>query len=143
MRHSPLAVAAAAGALATLGLASSATADPGDASNPIVLVCDNGNTYTTTVAGNGAFTPAHDLGSTSILVPTAFGEFHGVVTDSSGAVLGEFTEPPTTKGKATKARATSTTCSFEISETGFDEEFGQVVTFTADGTVTGFISPVR
>jgi hypothetical protein len=143
MRHSSLAVAAAAGALATLGLASPATADPGNASDAIVLVCDNGHTYNATVAGNGAFTPAHDLGSNSILVPTAFGEIHGTVTDAGGAVLAEFTDAPTTKGKSTKARATSTTCTFSFSQTGFDEEFGQVVTFSLSGSVTGFVTPAR
>ncbi len=143
MRISSRAVAVAVGALTTVGLVAPATADPGDASDPIVLVCENGNTYAATVAGNGDFTPAHDLGSTSILVPTAFGEFQGTVRDTSGAVLAEFTEPPSTKGRSTRSRATSTTCTFAFSVTDFDEEFGQVVTFSASGSVTGFVTPAR
>jgi hypothetical protein len=143
MRTSSAAVVLAAGTLATLGLAAPAVADPGDASNPIVLVCDNGHTYNATVAGNGAFTPAHDLGSNSILVPTAFGEIHGTVTSTSGTVLAEFTDPPTTKGSSEKPRATSTTCTFSLSLTGFDEEFGQVITFSLTGSVTGFVTPAR
>ena len=141
MRTSSAAVFLATGMLATLGLAAPAIADPGDSSNPIVLVCDNGHTYNATVAGNGAFTPAHDLGSNSILVPTEFGEIHGTVTSATGTLLAEFTDPPATKGNSTKPRATSTSCTFSLSLTAFDEEFGQVVTFSLSGSVTGFVTP--
>ena len=143
MRISTAAVAVATGALAALGLAAPVTADPGEASDAIVLVCDNGHTYNATVAGNGAFTPAHDLDSGSILVPTAFGAIHGSVTSTTGTVLAEFTDPPTSKGSSSKPRATSTSCTFGFSQTGFDEEFGQVVTFSLSGSVTGFVTPVR
>ena len=33
--------------------------------------------------------------------------------------------------------------SFAFAQTGFDEEFGQVVTFSLSGSVTGFVTPVR
>jgi hypothetical protein len=39
----------------------------------------------------------HDLASTTILVPTSFGEFHGSVTDSDGNVIDEFVDPPMTR----------------------------------------------
>ena len=143
MHSSSLAVAATTAALSVLGLASPATADPGDAADAILLVCDNGHSYSATVAGNGAFTPAHDLASNAILVPTAFGEIHGTVTSTTGTVLAEFTDPPTAKGSSSKPRATTTSCTFGLSQTGFDDEFGQVVTFTLSGSVTGFVTPVR
>lgn len=60
-------------ALALTGAAPS-SADP--SGEHIPLVCDNGVTYDAIVTGNGGFTPAHDAASNTILVPTAFGEFH-------------------------------------------------------------------
>ena len=143
MHSSSLAVAATAAAVSVLGLAAPAWADPGNPSDAITLECDNGHVYSATVAGNGAFTPAHDLGSNAILVPTAFGEIHGTVTSTTGVVLAEFTDPPASKGSSSKPRATSTSCTFGFSQTGFDEEFGQVVTFSLSGSVTGFVTPVR
>ena len=125
----------------TLGSASAASADP--KGEVVPLVCDNGNTYQAAVNGNGAFTPAHDLASTSMLVPTSFGEFHGTLTDSDGNVIEEFVDPPTTKGNSGKrARATTTSCTFSFTESFDDPDLGPV-TFSAEGSVTGFVTPVR
>jgi hypothetical protein len=125
----------------SVGGASAAWADPKGA--PVPVVCDNGKTYQVTVNGNGAFTPAHDLASTTILVPTAFGEFHGTVTDSSGNVIDEFTDPPMTKGSSdSQQRATTTACTYVVTDTFQDPDLG-TLTFTGMGTVTGFVTPVR
>lgn len=125
----------------SLGGASAAWADPKGA--PIAVVCDNGNTYQVTVNGNGAFTAAHDSASTAILVPTAFGEFSGTLTDSDGNVLEEFTDPPMIKGAAAnQGRATSTACTYVVTGTFEDPDLG-TVTFAGTGTVTGFVTPVR
>ncbi|MFI7060646.1 hypothetical protein ACIBL3_06665 [Kribbella sp. NPDC050124] len=135
-------------AVAALGVASVwpmagiANADPIGSSRTLLveLHCDNGSTYDVVVAGNGLFTPAHDLASSSILVPTSFGEFHGVITDAEGNVVEEFTDPAVFKGSATKDRATSVTCTFEVEQTFEIPELG-VVTLTGDGSVTGFVTP--
>ncbi len=126
-------VAVAAG-VAVLGAGGVAAADPMGEAFPVV--CDNGVTYQVVVAGNGQFTPAHDVASNSILVPTAFGETTFTVTDPEGNVTTE-TTPPVSKGSASPPLATTTSCTFHVegSEDGF--------TFVLEGNVTGFVTPVR
>jgi hypothetical protein len=106
------------------------------------VVCDNGVTYLVTVNGNGDFTPAHDVASTSILVPTAFGAFQGTLVDADGMVIDEFTGLPSVKGSASKDRATTTSCIYTINETFDDPDLG-MVTVTGTGSVTGFVTPLR
>lgn len=121
--------------------AGAASADP--KGEVIPLVCDNGMSYQITVNGNGEFTPGHDLASTGVMIATAFGEFHGTVTDSAGNVVDEITEPASTKGSSgDHLRATTTTCTFTVSNTFDDPELG-TLTFAGEGTVTGFVTPVR
>lgn len=126
-------VAVAAG-MTVLGAGGIAAADP--KGELITVACDNGVTYEIAVAGNGQFTPGHDVASTSMLVPTAFGEITITATDPEGNVTTE-TIPPVSKGSSSKSRATTVSCTFheEGSEDGF--------TFVVDGSVTGFITPVR
>lgn len=130
-----------AGLLATGGLilgfaAGPAVADPMKG-EVIPLDCDNGESYTVVVNGNGAFTPAHDTDSNSMLVPVEFGEFTGTVTDAQGNVVDSFTEPGLPKGQSAKGKKTLVTCEFEFSGT----EDG--LTFTGSGTVIGFITPAK
>ena len=121
--------------------ASAASADPKGETFPVV--CDNGVTYEVTINGNGEFTPAHDSTSNSILVPTAFGELHGTITDANGNVIDEFVDPAAFKGRSDKqTRATTTACTFTITDSFDDPDLGPV-TFTGVGSVTGFITPVR
>ena len=121
-----------------------ASADPvgSPVSFVVSLACDNGVNYEVIVSGNGPFAVAHDLASNSILVPTGFGEFHGVLTDAEGNVVDEFTDPPVTKGNATRDRATSATCTFEVEETFTIPELG-LVTLHGEGSVIGFVTPAR
>ncbi len=51
-----------------------AAADPANApkSSPITITCGS-TIYHAVVNGDGAWTPAHDLNSNSILIPVAFG----------------------------------------------------------------------
>jgi len=132
--------AACLGVVAALTISTPASADP--KGEPIPITCDNATTYWGTVNGNGAFTPAHDVNSTTMLIPTSFGPFHGVITDDSGAVVDEFTDPASEKGSSTKSRATSLSCSFVIVEQFDDPDLGPL-TFTGTGTVEGFLTPVR
>jgi hypothetical protein len=131
-------------------MAGSAGADPTHAKNaaPITLVCDNGQTYNAvTNSGNSnvqTFSPAHDIASTSVLVPTSFGPFSGTITDSSGAVIDQFTDPPATKGNSHGAGSAPINCTFSFSETFTVTETGGdlppgTYTFTGSGSATGFI----
>ncbi len=124
----------------SLGGAGAAAADP--PGEVVTVVCDNGSTYMVALNGNGDFTPAHDVASTTTLVPTAFGEFHGTVTDSDGNVIDEFVDPAMTKGSSSKQRATTTSCTFTITDSFEDPDLG-MLTFTGTGSVTGFITPVH
>jgi hypothetical protein len=76
------------------------------------------------------------VASTSNLVPTAFGEITVTVTDPEGNVTTE-TVPPASKGSSSKPRATTVSCTFH--EEGTEDGF----TFVVDGSVTGFVTPVR
>jgi len=130
----------AAGALA-FGLpavmSGAAAADPVNAKNAFrtQLNCDNGQTYDIVVNGNGAYTPAHIVGSTSVLVPFAFGEFTGMATFPDGTTE-TFTEPATSKKAASRQRGL-VNCSFSFTGT----EDG--VTFSATGSVLVKVTPAR
>lgn len=142
MVHSRIVLAgAAAGCLAALAIAAPAGADP--SKDPAIpIVCDNGHTYEVTVNGNGEFTPAHDTASNMVLVPTSFGDFHFVVTDSDGNVIEEETDPGLTKGHAQKSRRTAISCTFSFHEEFEDPDLG-TLTFEGSGSVTGFTTPAR
>lgn len=142
LRRRGLVVAVAAAAM--LGGVGTAAADPGNAPGAFVvpLVCDDGNTYTVIVNGNGEFGAAHDAASNSTFIPTMFGPFHGVLTAEDGTVLDEFTDPASSKGSSTKARATSVSCTFSFDDTFTDPDLG-VLHFVGEGSVVGFKTPAH
>ncbi len=110
-------------ALAVIGLsASTVGADP-KPSLAVQLNC-GGEVVDVSVAGNGDWTPAHDLNSTLVGVPVAFGEFNGVFTPTGGAPQA-FTDPPFAKPNVPKTRNLVIACTYTIS--------GQF----PDGSVTG------
>lgn len=139
-----IAAIVAFGTASALAVGANASADPIGApgSFQVPLVCDNGMSYQVVVNGNGAFVAAHDIASNAMLIPTAFGPFHGVVTDAEGNVLDDFTDPPLSKGNAAKDRRTSAVCTFEVNETFTDPVLG-VLNFHGEGTVTVFVTPAR
>ena len=133
-------VAAGVGFVVPFAGAGIAAADPprGDI---FPLDCDNGSTYQVIVTGNGEFTPAHNLANTSMLIPTAFGEFHATLSDSEGNVIEEETQPPAIKGNSgNHQRATTATCTFTLTDSFEDPALG-TLTFTVEGSVTGFVTP--
>lgn len=141
-RRSALVLAALAPLATTLLVVTPASADPIGAPDafPLTVTCDNGMAYDVVSNGNGAWTPAHDLDSTSTLVPVAFGETTFTVTDSDGNVLDSETMPASTKGQSgTQARRTAVSCSY--SGGAMDPVSGMV--FTISGTVEAFITPAR
>ena len=132
-------------ATSVLAGATTATADPVNAprSFNVPLVCGNGAHYTVAVMeNNGQFSAAHDVASTRTLIPTAFGPFHGVLTDTAGNVVDEFTDPAVSKGGSPRPRKTSVHCTFRIVQTFTIPELG-TVTFHGTGSVTGFVTPAR
>ena len=137
---------AAAAALMTTGLvlapAGAAVADPAVSGDLATLICDNGETYTVAVNGNGEFTPAHDVDSTHTLVATSFGATTITLATADGTVIDTFGDPPSAKGgQAGKDRATTTACDFQLVTQFPDEELG-ILTLTVNGTVTGFVTPL-
>jgi hypothetical protein len=127
-----LLVLVAAGALAAVAIAPTVGADPTNAKNAQQLqaVCGT-ETVTVVVNGNGEFTPAHLIGSTSVFVPTAF-DVTFTFTPTGGS-----TETETdTSAKAAPTREDTITCTIPFQS--FPSPFG---TFTIEGTVTGFLTP--
>ncbi len=126
---------AGAASLIAVGLAASpAFADPKPAGQ---LTLDCGTPIEVTVAGNGQWTPAHDLGSTSVYQPVGFGAFTGTVYDGDGNVLDNFIDPSEVfKGGKRVGQGTPLECSFQgVEGPGYDPYFDQDVTFVYSGTV--------
>ena len=126
--------------LAALGVglsfsAGSALADPKGQTFP--LTCGD-HTYTVVIMGNGEFTPAHDVASTAVFIPHAFGPFTGTVRDASGIVVDSFTDAAVVQGSGKQRN--DLTCSYTISFV-FDgsDLTGPPAgsTFVGSGTVTG------
>jgi hypothetical protein len=127
-----LLVLVAMGALAAVAIAPTAGADPTNARNSLQLqaVCGT-ETFTVVVNGNGEFTPAHLIGSTSVFMPTAF-DITSTFTPTGGS-----TETETdTSAKAAPTNEDTITCTIPFQS--FTSPFG---TFTLEGSVTGFLTP--
>ena len=114
--------------------AQSASADPVEGRNSGLFTAVCGSTQLqVVVAGNGVFTPAHVIGSTSIFVPTAF-DLTFTFTPSGGG------DPEVDTQTSAKARqpANAVTCQLPGALNTVTSPEG---TFTLDGTVTGFFTP--
>ncbi len=118
-------------ALAAALVAPTVGADPTNAKNSTQLqaVCGT-QTYNVVVNGNGEFTPAHLIGSTSVFIPTSF-DITSTFTPIGGATM---TETDT----SAKAAPLQNTMTCTIPFQSFPSPFG---TFTIEGTVTGFLTP--
>jgi catechol 2,3-dioxygenase-like lactoylglutathione lyase family enzyme len=123
--------------LATLSLAvtQTAAADPVNAKNAgfFTATC-SGETVMVVVNGNGVFTPAHVLGSTSVFVPTAF-DLTFTFTPTEGA-------PEIDTATSAKAHQPSNSVTCEL-PTALNTVTFPEGTFTVSGTVTGFFTPAR
>lgn len=97
----------------------------------ITLYCggEEGETVHVSVGGNGDWTPAHDLNSTSVGVPIAFGEFNGTFTPTGGSPRA-FTDPAFAKKNIPRSRNLIIECTYTV-----DGSFPEG-TFTGGGTVT-------
>ena len=108
-----------------------ASADPVRAKNSetIPATCDNGQSVTVVVNGNGEFTPAHVLGSTAVFIPQAF-DLTFEFTPTGGT-----TETETDTASKPNVHGDLVTCSFDVTQSF---PFGTLHLF---GTATGFFTP--
>src|SRR4051812_43568625 len=109
-RARTLSVIGIATALAVPLVGGSAAADP-KRGDTFPLTC-GGTTYQVTATGNGDFTPAHDLNSTTVFIPHAFGPFTGSIYDASGTLISTETDPATTQGSGKQRN--DLTCTYTI-----------------------------
>jgi hypothetical protein len=126
-----LGVALGLGILMMAALAQGAAADPINAKNSLTfpVTCDDGQTVQIVLKGNGAFTPAHVVGSTAVFIPQAFDvtfEF---------TLPGEPTQTETDTSSKPNVHGDLVTCSFDVTQT-FPEG-----TFHLFGSATGFFTP--
>lgn len=122
-------------ALAVVGLSTtSVSADPKPGLD-ITLTCDEQD-YDVSVAGNGAWTPAHDLTSTLVGVPIAFGEFVGEFTPTGGEPQ-PFTDPPFSKPNSPRTSNVVIDCTYIVSGTFPDG------TVSGSGSVTLMVPRVK
>ncbi len=110
-----------------------ASADPSNAKNSqhVTAVC-GGKQIQVVVNGNGVFTPAHVVGSTSVFVPTAF-DLTFSFTPTGGATESE----PNIAAKHNQPTGV-VTCDIPKALNTFTTPDG---TFSISGTVTGFFTP--
>ena len=114
--------------------AQTASADPVNAKNAGFFTAVCGSTQLQVVVnGNGVFSPAHVIGSTSVFVPTAFNLTFTFTPSGGGA-------PEVDTETSAKARqpANAVTCQLPaaLNTVTFPDGI-----FTLDGTVTGFFTP--
>jgi hypothetical protein len=127
-----LALALVLAVWAAAAVAPVAGADPTHAKTSTVITADcGGQAVTVSVNGNGEFSPAHDVDSTSVFVPTAF-DLTFTFTPTGGAPESE----TDTSSKAAPIRNT-VTCDIPL-QTLFAGPEGSA---TIEGTVTGFWTP--
>jgi hypothetical protein len=111
-----------------------ASADPSNAKNAGFFTALCGSTQVHVVVnGNGVFSPAHVVGSTSVFVPTAF-NLTATFTPSGGGAPEVETE---TSSKAHTPK-NAVTCQLPAALNTFTFPEG---TFVLSGTVTGFFTP--
>jgi hypothetical protein len=103
------------------------------------LRCDDGSAYVLSVVDNQGQSPGHDEDSTSVFIPTDFGEFHITVSDLQGNVLDEEVAPPQVSHGRSGEQVTTLHCSFSQSELETIPDAGEV-RILVEGTVDGFLS---
>jgi len=120
-------------AAAVAVLAQTASADPTNAKNSLLVTANCGaRQLSLSVNGDGEFTAAHVIDSTAVFVPTAFD-----VTFSFTPTGGTTESETDTSAKRNQAKAT-VTCELPADLNTFTSPEG---TFTIAGTVTGFFTP--
>ena len=118
-----------------LAAAQGAAADPVNAKNAGFFTATCGATQLSVVVnGNGVFSPAHVIGSTSVFIPTAF-DLTFTFTPTGGV-------PEVETETSAKARQPKNAVTCELPAALNTVTFPDG-TFTISGTVTGFFTPAR
>ena len=113
-----------------------ASADPTNSKkSQIVTALCSGQQVQVSVNGNGTFTPAHFLDSTSVFIPTAL-DITFSFTPAGGT-----TQTMTQDVAKTGSHANEITCDIPEALNTFTNPDGS--TFSLSGTVTGFITPSK
>jgi hypothetical protein len=113
-----------------------AAADPSNAKNAGFFTAVCGSTQLSVVVnGNGVFSPAHVVGSTSVFIPTAFN-----LTFTFTPAGGGEPEVDTETSAKQNTPKNAVTCELPAALNTFTSPEG---TFTLSGTVTGFFTPNR
>lgn len=112
------------------------------------LRCDNGETYTVEVNGNGDFTPGRAVDSTAVLIPVSFGDFMFRAELPDGTIIEETFPGGDSKGKGNVAERNprpTTTCTFEDTLVLEEEQdgFPAGTELTFGGTVTVHVAGGR
>jgi hypothetical protein len=114
--------------------AQTASADPLNAKKSELITLDCGGTQVEVVINGSGLTPGHVIGSTELLIPTAF-DITFSFTPTGGA---------TQSGTDTRAKArqpsNAVTCDIPVA---LNTVTGPDGTFTLSGTVTGFFTPAN
>ena len=119
------------GALAAIAIAPTAGADPINAKNSLQLQAFCGTqTLNVVVNGNGEFTPAHVIDSTSVFIPTAFDITFTFAPPGGPTMIQHDT--------SVKSAPLQNTMICNIPFKSFPSPGG---TFTIQGMVTGFLTP--
>jgi hypothetical protein len=100
----------------------------------ITVTCPSGTIAGVVILVRGEFTPAFAVGSNTVFIPVAFGEFTGTAVDAEGNLLFTVDEPPLAKGNALPQNAKLVECTGVID---LDVPGGH---FSGSSTVTGFIA---
>ena len=129
LRRTSVALVVAASVMGVFTAAVSA--DPVNAKFSLAFpaTCDNGQTVDVVVNGNGEFSPAHVVGSTTVFVPQAF-DLTFEFTPTGGQTMSE-----TDTASKPNVHGDLVTCSFDTTQTFPD---GTLHLF---GTATGFLTP--
>jgi hypothetical protein len=126
-----LCVALTLGILLLAALAQGAAADPINAKNSLTFpaTCDDGQMIQVVVNGNGAWSPAHVVGSTAVFIPQAFDlTFEFTPTGGETVTETDIRSKPNLHGDLV-------TCSFDFTQVFPDG------TFHLFGSATGVFTP--
>src|SRR4051812_20193153 len=75
------------------------------------LTCDDGLVYHTTAVGEGLFSPAHNLNTTGILTPVAYGDITFTFTRTDGTIDVDVL-PSTSKGPGASRTSRAVSCDY-------------------------------
>jgi hypothetical protein len=137
MRIKTTALAGCVALASTAFIGGPAMADPPLRGNPVEVTCGS-DTFEVVVAGNGSWTPAHDLNSNKVWQPVAFdNEFFRVFNAKTGELIVQEGPGDLVVKMGNRNGVKTQNCSFSGSDGPFfDEELGFEIRIEFSGDVT-------